>query len=68
MLLAFLVMSGPLWFAMQPNSGLDGATAFGALGLSLATGIVVLASEPPEVVHVRRRYRERASPIALPAR
>ncbi len=62
----FLLLSGPLWFAMQPSSSIDGATAVGALGLSLATGVVVLASDLPEVLHVRRRYRERATPIALP--
>ncbi len=66
LLAAFLLLSGPLWFAMQASSRLDAATAVGALGLSLATGVVVLASDLPEVVHVRRRYRERASPIALP--
>ncbi len=62
----FLALSGPLWFAIQPTSGFDAATAVGALGLSLATGAVVLASDLPEVGYVRRRYRERATPIALP--
>lgn len=66
LLALFLLVSGPLWFAMQPSSGLDAATAVGALGLSLATGAVVLASDMPEVDYVRRRYRERATPIALP--
>ena len=66
LLVGFLLLSGPLWFAMQPASGFDGATAFGALGLSIATGVVVFASDMPAVVHVRRRYRERARPIALP--
>ena len=65
-LVAFLLLSGPLWFAMQPSSGFDAATALGALGLSLATAVVVFASDMPSVVHVRRRYRERATPIALP--
>lgn len=62
----FLALSGPLWFAIQPSSGLDAATAVGALGLSLATGAVVLASDLPQVDYVRRRYRERATPVALP--
>lgn len=66
LLALFLLLSGPLWFAMQPSSGFDAATAVGALGLSLATGAVVLASDLPEVDYVRRRYRERATPIALP--
>jgi hypothetical protein len=66
LLALFLFLSGPLWFAMQPSSGFDAATAVGALGLSLATGAVVLASDLPEVDYVRRRYRERATPIALP--
>ena len=66
LLALFLLLSGPLWFAMQPSSGFDTATAVGALGLSLATGAVVLASDLPEVDYVRRRYRERATPIALP--
>ena len=65
LLALFLALSGPLWFAMQPSSGFDAATAVGALGLSLATGAVVLASDLPEVNYVRRRYRERAVPIAL---
>lgn len=65
-LLAFLLLSGPLWFAMQPSSGFDAATGLGALGLSLATAVVVFASDMPSVVHVRRRYGERATPIALP--
>jgi hypothetical protein len=66
LLALFLALSGPLWFAIQPSSGFDAATAVGALGLSLATGAVVLASDLPEVDYVRRRYRERATPIALP--
>ena len=66
LLALFLLLSGPLWFAIQPSSGFDAATAIGALGLSLATGAVVLASDLPEVDYVRRRYRERATPIALP--
>lgn len=66
LLVLFMLLSGPLWFAMQPGSGLDASTAWGALGLSLATGFVVVASDLPEVLHVRRRYRERAVPIALP--
>jgi hypothetical protein len=66
LLVLFLCLSGPLWFAMQPGSGFDAATAVGALGLSLATGAVVLASDLFEVNYVRRRYRERATPIALP--
>jgi hypothetical protein len=66
LLALFLLLSGPLWFAIQPSSGLDAATAVGALGLSLATAAVVLASDLPEVDYVRRRYRERATPIALP--
>ncbi len=65
-LVSFLFLSGPLWFAMQPSSGFDPATALGALGLSLATAVVVFASDVPSVVHVRRRYGERARPIALP--
>ena len=66
LLVVFLMLSGPLWFVMQPASGFDGATAVGALGLSLATAVVVFASDMPAAVHVRRRYRERAKPIALP--
>jgi hypothetical protein len=66
LLAVFLLLSGPMWFAIQPSSGFDAATALGALGLSLATAVVVFASDIPAVVHVRRRYRERASPIALP--
>jgi hypothetical protein len=66
LLALFLLLSGPLWFAIQPSSGFDAATAVGALGLSLATGAVVLASDLPEVDYVRRRYREGATPIALP--
>jgi len=66
LLIGFLLLSGPLWFAMQRGSGFDGATAFGALGLSLATAAVVFAADMPATVYVRRRYRERASPIALP--
>jgi hypothetical protein len=66
LLVAFLLLSGPLWFAMQPSSAFDVSTAVGALGLSLATAVVVFASDMPEVVYVRRRYRERARPIALP--
>jgi hypothetical protein len=66
LLVLFLLLSGPLWFSMQSGSGFDAATAVGALGLSLATAVVVLASDLPEVVHVRRRYAERASPIVLP--
>ena len=66
LLALFLALSGPLWFAIQPSSGFDAATGVGALGLSLATGAVVLASDLPEVGYVRRRYRERATPVALP--
>lgn len=66
LLAVFLLLSGPLWFAMQPESALDAATAWGALGLSVATGFVVLASDLPEVRHVRRRYGERAVVVALP--
>ncbi len=66
LLVVFMLLSGPLWFAMQPSSGFDATTAWGALGLSLATGFVVIASDLPEVLHVRRRYAERAVPIALP--
>lgn len=66
LLALFLLLSGPLWFAMQPSSGPDVATALGALGLSLATAVVVIASDLGEVLHVRRRYHERAIPIALP--
>ncbi len=66
LLIAFLAVSGPLWFAMQPTSHLDQATAYGALGLSLATGFVVVASDIPATVHVRRRYGERARAVALP--
>jgi hypothetical protein len=66
LLVVFLLVSGPLWFSMQATSGLDAATAVGALGLSVATAVVVLASDLPEVVHVRRRYAERASPVVLP--
>jgi hypothetical protein len=63
---AFLVLSGPLWFAMQTTSRLDASTALGALGLSLATATVVFASDMPAAVHVRRRYGERATTVALP--
>jgi hypothetical protein len=66
LLVLFLLLSGPLWFSMQAGSGLDAATAAGALGLSAATAVVVLASDLPEVLHVRRRYHERATPIVLP--
>jgi hypothetical protein len=66
LLVLFLLLSGPLWFSMQASSGLDAATALGALGLSVATAVVVLASDLPEVLHVRRRYHERATPIVLP--
>jgi hypothetical protein len=66
LLVLFLLLSGPLWFSMQRGSRLDVATAVGALGLSVATAVVVLASDLPEVVHVRRRYAERATPIVLP--
>jgi hypothetical protein len=66
LLVLFMLLSGPLWFAMQPSSGLDATTAWGALGLSLATGFVVIACDLPEVLHVRRKYAERAIPIALP--
>jgi hypothetical protein len=61
-----LVLSGPLWFAIQPTSGFDAATAAGAAGLSLATALVVLAGDLPAARHVRRRYGERATPVALP--
>lgn len=63
LLTAFLLCSGRQWFAMQPSSGFDPATLFGALGLSLAIA-VILASDLPEVLHIRRRYRERARSIA----
>ena len=66
LLALFLLLSGPLWFAMQPSSRFDASTALGALGLSLATTVVVIASDLAAVLHVRRRYRERAVPIALP--
>lgn len=66
LLVLFLLLSGPLWFSMRSTSALDATTAVGALGLSVATAVVVLASDLPEVVHVRRRYRERARPIVLP--
>jgi hypothetical protein len=66
LLVLFLLLSGPLWFSMQATSGLDAATALGALGLSVATSVVVLASDLPEALHVRRRYHERATPIVLP--
>lgn len=66
LLVVFMLLAGPLWFAMQPSSGFDAATAWGALGLSLATGFVVVASDLPGVLHMRRRYGERAVPIALP--
>jgi len=65
-LAAFLLLSGPLWFAMQSSSRVDLSTALGALGLSMATGVVVLASDLPEVLHVHRHYHERAVPVALP--
>ena len=66
LLVLFLLLSGPLWFSMQASSGIDRATAVGALGLSVATAVVVLASDLPEVLHVRRRYAERAAPVVLP--
>jgi hypothetical protein len=66
LLLCFLLLSGPLWFSMQASSGLDVATALGALGLSAATAVVILTSDLPEAVHVRRRYAERARPTVLP--
>ena len=51
---------------MQPSSGFDAATGLGALGPSAATAVVVLASDLPEALHVRRRYGERARAVALP--
>jgi hypothetical protein len=62
----FLALSGPLWFAMQRSSGLDMATFLAALGLSIATAVVVLGSDLPTYLHLRRRYQERANAVALP--
>ncbi|HEV2088585.1 MAG TPA: FGLLP motif-containing membrane protein [Cryptosporangiaceae bacterium] len=63
---SFLLLSGPLWFAMQSSSGLDAATILGALGLSLATAVVVLASDLPTFAYLRRRFNEGAQVVALP--
>jgi hypothetical protein len=62
----FVLLSGPLCFAMLSSSALDVSTAVAALGLSLATGVVVLASDAPTFAHLRRRYGETASVVALP--
>jgi hypothetical protein len=64
--LAFLALSGPLWFVMQPSFGLDRSTFVAALGLSLATTVVTFSSDLPTLVHLRRRYREGAAVVALP--
>ncbi|MDQ4070270.1 MAG: hypothetical protein M3203_12500, partial [Actinomycetota bacterium] len=62
----FLALSGPLWFAMQSSSALDQATVLAALGLSVATAVVVLAGDLPTWAHLRRRYGEGADVVALP--
>jgi hypothetical protein len=51
---------------MQRSSGLDMATLLAAAGLSTATAIVVLGSDVPTYLHLRRRYGERATVVALP--
>jgi heme/copper-type cytochrome/quinol oxidase subunit 4 len=62
----FLALSGPLWFAMQRSSALDMTTTLAALGLSIATAVVVVSSDLPTYLHLRRRYGERANVVALP--
>ncbi|MDQ4070748.1 MAG: hypothetical protein M3203_14950 [Actinomycetota bacterium] len=62
----FLALSGPLWFAMQSSSAFDAATILGALGLSLATAVVVLSSDIPTFAYLRRRFHEGAQVVALP--
>ena len=62
----FLALSGPLWFLMQDSSAFDLSTAVAALGLSLATAVVVFASDLPTFAYLRSRYGERARVVALP--
>jgi hypothetical protein len=62
----FLLLSGPLWFAMQSSSRLDAATAVGALGLSIATAVFVIGSDVPTLLHVRRHDGLQAGLVALP--
>ncbi len=62
----FLALSGPMWFAMQSSSRSDAATAIAALGLSLATAIVILGSDVPTLIHLRRHDALDAGLVALP--
>lgn len=56
--IAFVVLSGPLYFLINPKLHLDAGVLAGAFGLSVATGLVTLASDAPTVLFVRRQFRE----------
>ena len=55
------------WLRGPPDpSAFDASTAVAALGLSLATAVVVLASDLPTFAYLRSRFGERARVVALP--